>query len=309
MSQELAQAQSNRKAVSDLSLGVVTMFLTAITVPLGGVAIKYALSPTAPVVATNIANTPTPPVPIPTEIIKSFTNTNISETTNANSLANINNTNSNINSNTNSNANISNFSELANVDINLLSDWEKGEKAEEMFQKGVELTKANNYSLAVKYYREALKFKSSEAKFYHELGYGLYRSKKYQDSVEALKKAGSLGSTGKNSQEILGLNYIELKKWNEAQKIFADLSRNDYYSFSAHYNLGFAAKNSGDLSAASEAFERAVQIKPNNAQAHFELGMCYGKLEQTSDTDREYQILLRLNPALANRLYQEALNR
>ncbi len=307
MSQELAQAQSNRKAVSDISLGVTAMFLTAFTVPLGGAAVKFAISPPAPVVVTDTVNRPTPPTPAPTGIVNSYTNINASGSVNANTLVNVNsNTNSNINLNTNSN--ISNFSELANADINSLSDYEKGKKAEELFKKGVEFTKANNYSTAEKYYREAIKFDSTEAKYYHELGYALYKLKKHQESVEVMKKAISIGSTTKSSQEVLGLNYIELKKWNEAKKVFVDLSSSDY-SFSAHYNLGIAAKNTSDLPTATGAFERAVRTKPDNAQAHFELGLCYIKLRLIGNVEKEYEILQQLNPRLASQLYQESQNR
>lgn len=308
LAQTLAQAQSNRKAVSDFSLGVAAMFLAAFTVPIGGAAVRFALAPPAPpntaTVATNTAAMPTTPVPSPTEIANLNTNANISEAANANTLTNVNG-----NVNTNANANVSNFSELANVDINLLSDWEKGAKAEEMFQKGVEFTKANNYSNAAKYYREAIKFKGSEAKYYHELGYALYRLKRHQESVESLKKAVSLGSSGKNTQEILGLNYLEMKKWEEAKQIFMETARTDYSSFSTHYNLGFAAKNSGDYSAAVRGYERAVQIKPDNAQAQFELGMCYIKLDRISEAETQHRILLQLNPKLASQLYQAAINR
>lgn len=271
LSQALAQAQSNRKAVSDFSLGVATMFLAAFTIPIGGAAFRFALSPpsfpTTATVATNTAVTPTTPIPSPTEINNLYTNAAISNIANANIITNI-------NSNLNSNANASNFSELANLDINLLSDWEKGEKAEEMFQKGVEFTKANNYSSAAKYYREAIKFKNSDAKYYHELGYALYRLKDYQGSIETLKSAISKGSTSRNSEEILGLNYIKLKKWNEAKKVFADLSVYNSNSFVIQYNLGIAAKNLNEHETACRAFQRAVQIKPNNSNVLSELNNC-----------------------------------
>ena len=157
----------------------------------------------------------------------------------------------------------------------------------------------------VKYYQAAVKFDNAQANYFHELGYALYRIKRYQDSITALQKSASLGSTNNDTQRVLGLNYIELKKWGEAQKVFTEITRSDYYSFPAFYNLGISAKNAGDLTVAEDALKRAVALKPNEAKAHFELGRCYIKSGQISNADAEYQTLLLLSPQLADRLKQE----
>lgn len=289
-----AQAQSNKSAIRDFSWAAGTAFLLAIVVPAGGGVINFASNlPSAPVV-NNITVTPTPFVGM------------------ANAPTNINNNsfaamNSNIANSSNSsvNQNAANLSALANIDINSLTDAERKEKAEELFRQGIELTKVNNYPKAENFYRAAVKFDDSRPDYYHELGYALYRLKKYKDSVTALQRSVSLGSTNKDAQKILGLNYVELKHWSEAQKVYADITSRGDNSFSANYNLGIAAGNGGNYQSAIAALRRAVQVEPNNAKAHFELGRCYHKFGIPNLAEEEYQILSTQNSKLAEQLRQE----
>lgn len=296
----LAQAESDRNAVGNFSSGVATMFVLAAGIPIGGGIVKLALAPPAPQIATvnlNAVSTPAVPLSQANENSSSSINLGSSPASNGN-LAN-----TNINGNQNTAA-----PEIPDIDINSLTEIERQGKAEEYYNQGIEFTKANNYGKALKFYREAVKFDETKANYYHELGYALYRLKKYRDSVVALQKAASLGSANADTRELLGLNYLELKKWSEAQKIFGEITRGNYNSFSAYYNLGVAAKNAGDLSAAATALQRASQIKPNDAKAHFELGRCYLKLGQTLDANQEYQILLTQNQKLAEQLRREIDN-
>jgi DNA-binding helix-hairpin-helix protein with protein kinase domain/Flp pilus assembly protein TadD len=297
LSQTLAQAESNRNAISSFSFGVIVMFSIAVGVPTGTGIVKLALTPPVPIAANNVNTSPTPP---PQAAINSpyVVNTNVSAANNSN-LSNL---------YSNVNQNVTNTSDIPNIDINSLTHIERLDKAKEYYEQGIEFTKSNNYVKAEKFYREAIRFDDSKASYHHELGYALYRLRKYQDSVSALQKAINLDSLNDNTKEILGLNYIELKKWTEAQKIFSDLTRTNYNSFPIYYNLGIAARNTGDNYAAVTALQKAVQIKPNDARAHYEMGRCYIKLGQISAVDAQYQILLTLNPKLAEQLKQEAEN-
>jgi tetratricopeptide (TPR) repeat protein len=294
LSRAYAQTQSNKSVVSNLSWATGAAFFLAIVIPAGGGIIQFAANlPSTPVV-NNVVATLTPIVGM----------TNTPQNINSNSLAAVNSNTANLlNIPVNQNAN--SLSELANIDINSLTDMERKERAEQFFKQGVELTKANNYSKAEALYRAAVKFDNSRPDYYHELGYALHRLKKYKDSVVAFQKSVNLGSTNKDAQKILGLNYIELKNWIEAQKVYAEIIRQGDNSFLANYNLGIAAENSGNYQSAIAALRRAVEVEPNNAKAHFELGRCYHKFGIRNLAEKEYHILLDQNPKLAEQLGQE----
>ena len=290
-----AQAQSDKAAVGNLSWAVGSALFLAVTIPAGGGIARLIVNrPSAPAVA-NVTTTSTP-LPGTTGIpVNAPTNTagDNSAAVNAN-LVN--------SSNSSLNQNAANLSGLANININSLTDSERKTKAEELFKQGVESTKVNNYSAAEKFYRAAIKFDDSRSDYYHELGYALYRLKKFRDAAPALQKSFSLGSTNSDTRKILGLTYIELKKWSAAQEIFADITRGGDGSFADYYNLGTAAANGGNYQPAIAALRTAVQMEPNNAKAHFELGRSCHKFGLTYLADEEYKILSGRDPKLAEQL-------
>ena len=71
------------------------------------------------------------------------------------------------------------------------------------------------------------------------------------------------------------------------------------------YRLMYAA-NSYDN--AATAFQKAIQIKPEDADCHFMLGKTYARQGKIPASIREYNILQKLEPRLAQEL-QPLLNR
>jgi tetratricopeptide (TPR) repeat protein len=54
---------------------------------------------------------------------------------------------------------------------------------------------------------------------------------------------------------------------------------------------------------AIEAFKEAIQINPDFAEAHYNLGMSYLILNNKSGASYEYNILINLDPHSANKLF------
>ena len=63
-----------------------------------------------------------------------------------------------------------------------------------------------------------------------------------------------------------------------------------------------------NASGAAEAFGEAVRLKPDYAQAHYELALAYLSQGDKEAALEEYTTLTTLNPKLAERLY-ELLNK
>jgi DNA-binding helix-hairpin-helix protein with protein kinase domain/Flp pilus assembly protein TadD len=293
----LAQAQSNRNAVKDFTPGVAAVFVLALVIPFGGFIVNNASTR-----SMQIADSKTNITPTPSPTFAEISNTNYANIAINSVNANISNV-SNVNANTNQNATA--LLTLTDSEIAALSEFERQAKADELYNQGVDATKANSYSKAEKFYREAIRYNDSKPDYYHELGYALYRLRKFKDSIAALQKSVSLGSKNEDSEKILGLNYIELKDWSKAQEIYAGMNRRGDNSFLVNFNLGVAAKNNGSYQTAIAALRRAVQAQPNNAKAHFELGICYHKFGIRNLAEEEYQILLDLDPKLADSLSRE----
>ena len=60
--------------------------------------------------------------------------------------------------------------------------------------------------------------------------------------------------------------------------------------------LGWAYYKKGVYRSARALFEEAVEKMPNNAEAHYHLGLAYRKLAETSKAEDELKIVLQLDP-------------
>jgi len=84
--------------------------------------------------------------------------------------------------------------------------------------------------------------------------------------------------------------------------------------FEAHYNLGLAAAEAGDLALALTSYEMALAIQPASADARYNFALVLKQANYTTDAANELERLLAASPnevrahlALAN-LYAQQLN-
>ncbi|WP_141699691.1 tetratricopeptide repeat protein, partial [Nostoc sp. KVJ20] len=73
----------------------------------------------------------------------------------------------------------------------------------------------------------------------------------------------------------------------------------------AHNNLGRVRYNQGKLEEAISAYQRALQIDPNNATAHYNLGNALYDQGKVKEAIAELEIAVRLEPS--NTLFRDNL--
>lgn len=66
---------------------------------------------------------------------------------------------------------------------------------------------------------------------------------------------------------------------------------------SAHYNLGLIHQNRGELDAARERFERAVQIDPEEIDAYYQLGRIARQQKRFADAVQNFEQVVKRDPA------------
>jgi tetratricopeptide (TPR) repeat protein len=72
----------------------------------------------------------------------------------------------------------------------------------------------------------------------------------------------------------------------------------------AHYNLGNALLRRGEIGEAIAHYTEAVRTKPNFSEAHFSMGLAYVMIGNRNAAREEYRILRTINPELAMALSQ-----
>jgi len=72
----------------------------------------------------------------------------------------------------------------------------------------------------------------------------------------------------------------------------------------AHNNVALACGKSGKHRQAIAAFKEAIRVKPDYAEAHYNLAITYLILKDENAALREYSVLKNLDQKLANQLFE-----
>ena len=107
------------------------------------------------------------------------------------------------------------------------------EKVDELFSRGVEAYKAQNYEEAIKYFEAVFKVNPNHTSTHYNLGLAYANLGRYAEAVEAYKQA-------------------------------IRINPNDSY---AHYNLGLIYGKRGHYAGAEETYKQAIRINPDYAAA------------------------------------------
>jgi tetratricopeptide (TPR) repeat protein len=179
------------------------------------------------------------------------------------------------------------------------------------------LARLNHFSEAAETLKQALQYDSNNAEIYNNLGFAYVHAGRYAEGVTASQKAISLldqtGSAYKqelqNRNEVLsnafknlGNAYDGLKQYNEAAAALKHATEIEPNNAAAHFNLGLALYNGGRYSEAIEAYLAVIKLRPELAGAHFNLGLVYAATHNKEGARAEYDILKKLNPNMAAQL-------
>ena len=88
-----------------------------------------------------------------------------------------------------------------------------------------------------------------------------------------------------------GRRAIEAKDWNTAIRLLSSASLRDTRNAEIQNYLGYAYRNSGELSAAFKHYARALQINPRHRGAHEYLGEAYLMINNVAKAEEHLAVL------------------
>jgi tetratricopeptide (TPR) repeat protein len=172
---------------------------------------------------------------------------------------------------------------------------------------GSALMRQGKIQEAVAHCTEALRIQPDSVEAHNNLGSALMRQGKIQEAIANFTEALRISPDHPGVHYNLGVVLQGQGKIEEAILHFAEAVRIRPDYAIVHNNLGAALWGQGKVQDAIAHFTKAVQAKPDYADAHINLGFGYLTIGDKVSALEEYKILKKLNPDLANKLYQEIL--
>ena len=143
-----------------------------------------------------------------------------------------------------------------------------------------------------------------KAKQAYAEGKRLFEAKDYQRALVAFKQAVKVEPNNASAYNYLGLTYKRLGLYDEAADAYVKAIKLQPENHVFIFNLGMLLYAANYYNDAATAFQKAIQLKPDDPDCHYMLGRTYAQQGKIQASLREYNILQKLEPRLANDLYR-----
>jgi tetratricopeptide (TPR) repeat protein len=177
-------------------------------------------------------------------------------------------------------------------------------EANRIINEGVTLSQAGSQDEAIAKFNEALVLNPKCFDCFYNIGAASAQKKDYDKAIEAYNKSIEIKPTAEAYNGLANV-YNAQRKFDEATAAskkaseLASAGAGPAGSPDAAYNQGVILFNQGKAAEAKPLFESVVQAQPNNADAHYMLGMTMAGTEPAKAVT-EFETYLKLAPTGKN---------
>ncbi|MDR1727358.1 MAG: tetratricopeptide repeat protein [Acidobacteriota bacterium] len=175
-------------------------------------------------------------------------------------------------------------------DLDKSPNWEFGHRLLGLCYLGV-----NNNALAVSSLSRAAELKSTAFSTYYGLGQAYFNMQRYSDAIASLNRAeplaakeGNPGAERARIQLIRGAAYYRSRRYADAVEDLQGAVRANASDWTLHSMLGISYFNLNRTDEAIPALERALALKPGEANAKDVLGKAYLKKGAQALSGKQY---------------------
>jgi DNA-binding helix-hairpin-helix protein with protein kinase domain/Tfp pilus assembly protein PilF len=195
---------------------------------------------------------------------------------------------------------------LTDKDIANLTEAQKSSGAQQLLERAAKIVSdEKNYKKAEQRLQLAIKLVPNDTRILNKLGDVLYEQKEYKISLIYLNRSLLLDSNNADTKFAIGLDYLKMSYFEDARRMFGDITKDSPRSFEAQFNLGQAYKGLNQYYSAVSSFRTAVDIKPGDTDAHYEYAVSLNKIGSADDVLKEYEKLYDLDPKVADKLRKD----
>jgi Flp pilus assembly protein TadD len=186
------------------------------------------------------------------------------------------------------------------VPANFVLGVSAGEGMSKTFEEGVALSAAGDFDAAIAKFMEAIKTNPQCADCYYNIGVANAGKKDYAKAEEAYKTSIEQKPSADAYNGLVSV-YTAQRKVDEAAeagKKAAELSAASGGAVSpeAAYNQAVVLWNAGKVAEAKVLFEQVIAGNPNHAEAHYQLGMALVNEGNLKGAAGEFETYLKLAP-------------
>jgi tetratricopeptide (TPR) repeat protein len=177
-------------------------------------------------------------------------------------------------------------------------------EANKIINEGVTLSQAGSQDEAIAKFNEALALNPKCFDCFYNIGAASAQKKDYDKAIEAYNKSIEIKPTAEAYNGLANI-YNAQRKFDEATAAskkateLASAGAGPTGSPEATYNQGVILFNQGKAADAKPLFESVIQAQPNNADAHYMLGMTMAGTEPAKAVT-EFETYLKLAPTGKN---------
>jgi len=168
---------------------------------------------------------------------------------------------------------------------------------------GIIMYRANKNMEAIEPLKRAIEAKPDYVAAHYNLGKAYFDAGRFAEAVESYRRATQLKQDYEQAYLGLGTAAFRAGQFNDAAEAFKRAAALNPTSVEAFYGLGNSNYKAAKYQEAAAALKEAIKLKPMYAQAHYSLGLTYASLNDKDGVTREFAILKRIDPKLADQLY------
>jgi type IV pilus assembly protein PilF len=156
---------------------------------------------------------------------------------------------------------------------------------------------------------EAEKYDDGNADLYNYLGMAYYNKKKFEIAEKQYLKALQLKPAYSEVRNNLGVDYLEMRRWDDAIYQFKLVTEDIFYpnQAAANINLGLAYLEKGDYPKALSQLRSVAANYPKDPRGRMNLGRVYFAMDKVELAIDEYKKALESNHDYANAYYNLGL--
>ena len=167
--------------------------------------------------------------------------------------------------------------------------------AVELFNKGEDLRKNEDYLEAINAFTQAIRLDSNYAIAYHNRGVSYHKLGNYQKAIEDYNQAIRLGLNNAISYHNRGVSYRKLGNYQKAIEDYDEAIRLDPNFAIAYHNRGVSYHKLGNYQKAIEDYKEAIRLDPNFANAYNGRGVSYNELGNYNRAIEDLNKAIRLD--------------